>query len=86
MPLPREMRDKLLTFNCPQCGHALIKNSAWFMAKARFKCAGCGQAVPIGYVDKIALFEQHDPLIDKRGLARLCQRSRHARGDGYLHS
>jgi predicted RNA-binding Zn-ribbon protein involved in translation (DUF1610 family) len=67
MPLPREMRDKLLTFNCPQCGHALTKNGAWFMAKSRFKCAGCGQDVPIGYVDKIALFEQHDRLIDKKG-------------------
>jgi transposase-like protein len=67
MPLSCKMRDKLLTFNCPQCGHALTKNGAWFMATSRFKCAGCGRDVPIGYAGKTALFEQHNRWIDKKG-------------------
>ena len=67
MPLSRKMRDTLLTFNCPLCGHALTKNGAWFMAMSQFKCAGCGRDVSIGYVDKITLFKQHDCLIDKKG-------------------
>jgi ribosomal protein S27E len=64
MPLSPDLRDKLLTFNCPQCRHALAKKGAWFMAMSRIKCGGCGHTVPITYGDKLALFESHAQLID----------------------
>jgi transposase-like protein len=65
MTLSTGLRDKLLTFNCPRCRHALAKNGAWFMAMPRFKCVGCGHTVPITYRDKLALFESHAQLIDR---------------------
>jgi hypothetical protein len=65
MTLAPGLRDKLLTFNCPQCRHALAKKGAWFMAVSRFKCGGCGCTVPITYVDKLVLFESHVQLIDR---------------------
>jgi len=55
MPLSPDLRDKLLTFNCLQCSHALAKKGAWFVGMSRFKCGGCGHTVPITYGDKIAL-------------------------------
>jgi transposase-like protein len=56
MPLSPRLRDKLFTFNCPQCRRALAKKGTWFMAITRFKCVGCGHSVPITYGDKLALF------------------------------
>jgi transposase-like protein len=67
MPLSPGLRDKLLSFNCPQCRHSLAKKGAWFMAMSRFKCGGCGHTVPITYGDKLALFESHAQLIDRQG-------------------
>jgi len=66
MTLSRNLRDKLLTFNCPHCHRALTKNGAWFMAMSRFKCAGCARYVPITYGDKLALFDKHAHLIDQK--------------------
>jgi endogenous inhibitor of DNA gyrase (YacG/DUF329 family) len=66
MPLSRQLGDKLLTFNCPHCHRALTKNGAWFMAMSRFKCAGCGRDVPMGYADKMVLFDKHAHLIGKK--------------------
>jgi len=65
VPLSRQLRDKLLTFHCPYCGHALVRNGAWYMATSRFKCRGCKLDVPLGYADKMVLFDKHARLIEK---------------------
>jgi len=55
-----------MIFNCPNCNHPLAKNGAWFAAMARFKCVGCKRYVPMTYSDKLALFDRHAHLIDKK--------------------
>ncbi|SEF12650.1 hypothetical protein SAMN05444161_8804 [Rhizobiales bacterium GAS191] len=62
MPLSRYLRDVLLTFFCPQCGHTLKKRGSWFMAGHHFKCEGCQREVRLTYDDKARLFARHAHL------------------------
>lgn len=76
MPLSTGLRDKPLTFNCPHCGRATVKNGGWFQTIGRFTCRGCERTVRLTYDDKLALFQKHAHLIDsgltsrRKGLAR----------------
>ena len=59
MPLSDSLRYVDLTFNCPHCGHALVKSGAWFQSVSHFKCEGCQRDVQLTYDDKVALFDNH---------------------------
>lgn len=59
MPLSGTLRDIDLTFPCPLCDHAMVKNGNWFMTVGRFTCVGCEGAIRLTYADKVALFEKH---------------------------
>jgi transposase-like protein len=45
-----------LAFDCPQCGHPMIKTGAWFQSVGRFTCAVCQAPIRLSY-----LFEKHGP-------------------------
>ncbi|TIL30543.1 MAG: hypothetical protein E5Y32_27515 [Mesorhizobium sp.] len=51
-----------LTFQCPQCNFAVIKNGSWFQVVAHYRCEGCGREIRITYPDKIAIFQKHEHL------------------------
>ena len=48
-----------MTFECPLCGHALVKAGSWFQVVSKFKCEGCHGEILLTYPDKLALFEKH---------------------------
>ena len=56
-----------LTFQCPQCNFAVIKNGSWFQVVSHYKCEGCGRAIRITYSDKIAIFNRHAHLAHDPG-------------------
>jgi hypothetical protein len=58
------LSDVDLSFDCPHCGHALIKPGRWFKSVTRFKCKGCDADVRLTYSAKVALFERHANLAD----------------------
>lgn len=62
MPLSGNLRLVDLTFNCPHCGHALVKTGGWFQAVADFKCNECKRRLRLTYDDKVALFKKHAHL------------------------
>ena len=66
MPLSGRLIYVKLTFNCPYCGHALIKSGGWFQSVGRFQCAGCQREVKLTYGDKLALFKKHAHLVEPR--------------------
>lgn len=59
MPIPDEMRDLDLRFECPYCFLPVVHKGSWFKVISNYKCAGCAETVRIGYQDKLAFFEQH---------------------------
>lgn len=59
MPLPVELRDSLLTYMCPRCGHRLERRAVWFKAVSSFRCEGCQQALHLTYPEKVKLFENY---------------------------
>ena len=64
MPLSDRLRDVELTFNCPRCGHPLVKPGRWFKSSNRFKCKACQENVRLSYSTKVALFARHNNLAD----------------------
>ena len=36
-----------LTFQCPQCNFAVIKNGSWFQVVFHYKCDVCGREIRI---------------------------------------
>jgi hypothetical protein len=62
MSLSKELHDVALTLECKHCGRSITKKGGWFKVVHRFKCEGCNREVPIGYSDKIALFDRHARL------------------------
>lgn len=72
MPLSNQLLQTDLTLECKHCGHSIIKTGGWFKVSHRFKCEGCKREVPIGYSDKIVLFDRHARLAraDPRRLPR----------------
>ncbi len=62
MPLSIHLRDVPLTFPCPHCSRAIVRNGSWFTTIAHFKCDGCGTRMRITYPQKVALFDRHSHL------------------------
>lgn len=63
MPIPDELRDVSLRFECPKCGHPTIRKGSWFKVISNFTCENCGGELRLGYPDKLALFEKHKHLV-----------------------
>jgi len=59
MPLSSALSNVILTRLCPRCQHPLQKTGGWFQSVRRYRCEGCGAAVPLTYPDKVKLFDQH---------------------------
>ena len=57
MPLDRNLMRASLRLPCPHCGHVIERTGEVF-AKARLRCASCGQAIKLGYSEKLELFKQ----------------------------
>jgi transcription elongation factor Elf1 len=66
MPLTDRLSDVDLTFNCPHCGHPLIKPGKWFKSANRFKCSACQADVRLTYSAKVALFARYDTATEER--------------------
>jgi hypothetical protein len=62
MSLSARLRPIDLRLECKHCGHPLIKNGAWFLTIAHFRCEGCKREVTVTYSDKVALFDKHAHL------------------------
>ena len=62
MPLSPSLHSVDLTFECPLCGHVLVKTGNWFQTVGRFKCEGCQAQIRLSYSDKLAIFEKHGHL------------------------
>ncbi|RWA66584.1 MAG: hypothetical protein EOQ27_02015 [Mesorhizobium sp.] len=62
MPLPDNMRSVDMKFECPQCGHPIVRKGSWFRVISTFKCDHCKATLRLGYGDKLALFEKHKHL------------------------
>jgi transposase-like protein len=62
MPLSAILLNVEMAFECPLCGHALVKRGSWFQTIGRFQCRGCQDPVRLSYKDKLALFERHAHL------------------------
>jgi hypothetical protein len=58
MPLSDSMKDLLLTYECPHCGHPITRPGIWFKSVSRFECQRCVQEVRIGYREKVSLYER----------------------------
>ena len=59
MTLSCKLNDAMLTMTCPQCGHPCIRKGSSFKCVRTFKCAECGYAAPLTYVEKLKLFDMH---------------------------
>ena len=59
MSLSQNLASVALTFECPHCKRALVKNGSWFRIIAKYDCVGCGRVVRVTYPDKLALFMKY---------------------------
>lgn len=59
MPLPLELNDEYLTFECQRCRHPITRKGSWFKSIAAFRCPKCKTALRLGYPEKLRLFERH---------------------------
>jgi transposase-like protein len=64
MPLSPRLMFVPMTFECPTCGHPVVKNGTWFSSVGHFTCEGCHGQVTLTYRDKLALFAKHTPASD----------------------
>ena len=62
MPLSVSLLTVEMTFECPFCGHVLVKSGSWFHSVSRFKCKGCERVIRLSYPDRLALFEKYAHL------------------------
>ena len=62
MSLSASLLTVEMTFECPHCGHALVKSGNWFHSVPRFKCKGCEREIRLGYPDRLAIFERYAHL------------------------
>ena len=58
MPISEEMMDEYLEFQCPNCSHVMVKKGSWVKVISTFNCDRCDAKIRIGYLTKLALFEQ----------------------------
>ncbi|GJE16782.1 hypothetical protein AIGOOFII_1489 [Methylobacterium marchantiae] len=61
MSLPVHLNHVMMTHRCPQCRVGLARSGLWFRSIRAYHCAPCGAVVPMGYVEKVALFALHAP-------------------------
>lgn len=59
MPIPDELRDVAMTYECPACQKPIVKKGSWFKTIGNFSCGSCHVSLRIGYPDKLALFQKH---------------------------
>jgi hypothetical protein len=59
MPIPDELRDVAMTYECPACQKPIVKKGSWFKTIGNFRCGSCHVSLRIGYPDKLALFQKH---------------------------
>ena len=62
MPLSASLFNVEMTFECPLCGHALVKSGSWFYTVPKFKCEGCHRQIRLSYPDRLAIFEKYAHL------------------------
>jgi transposase-like protein len=62
MPLSASLLTVEMTFECPHCGHALVKRGSWFQVATRFKCKGCEGEIRLNYPDRLKIFARHAHL------------------------
>jgi transcription elongation factor Elf1 len=67
MTIPNHLSDVALTFECPYCGHPIVRKGSWFKSIAHFKCENCHRNVHFGYPDKLALFDHYSRLAGSPG-------------------
>ncbi|RWM24497.1 MAG: hypothetical protein EOR74_24430 [Mesorhizobium sp.] len=65
MPIPVELNNVDLKFECPRCKHPIVRKGSWFKVIANFRCQNCGENVRLGYPDKLAIFERHKRLAQR---------------------
>lgn len=66
MPLSNDLLHLEIRYECPGCSHPIVRKGSWFKVVSGFECAKCRARVPIGYPDKLAIFEKNRP--EKRRL------------------
>ncbi|PDQ21763.1 hypothetical protein CN311_07245 [Mesorhizobium sanjuanii] len=59
MTLSNDLLDVDFEYECPECSHSIVRKGSWFKVVASFKCEKCAAKVPIGYSDKLMIFEKH---------------------------
>lgn len=62
LPIPQELDDEYLTFECPRCERPIVRKGTWFKTISSFKCPSCNAALRLGYPEKLHLFEKHKRL------------------------
>ncbi len=65
MPIPVDLNDQYLTFECPRCTHPITRKGSWFKTIATFSCPICHAALRLGYPEKLRLFASHKHLTVK---------------------
>ena len=58
MPISNELKDEYLEFECPNCSHVIVKRGSWVKVISAFNCDHCDARIRIGYMTKLALFDQ----------------------------
>ncbi|ARP64352.1 hypothetical protein A9K65_013900 [Mesorhizobium sp. WSM1497] len=58
MAISNALRDEYLEIMCPNCSTVTLKKGSWVKTTSNFTCERCGSRVRIGYLAKVALFEQ----------------------------
>ena len=58
MPISEKMMDEYLKFECPNCSHVIVKRGSWVKVISAFNCDHCDARIRIGYMTKLALFDQ----------------------------
>ena len=59
MPIPDELQDAELKFECPNCSWPIVRKGSWFKVISNFRCDKCNAKVRIGYPEKLAIFKKH---------------------------
>jgi transposase-like protein len=66
--LSGSLRHRQLTYQCPNCGFALVQSGGWFQAVSGFKCGGCCKTIRLTYSVKVGLFRKYGDLINDNAL------------------
>ncbi|RAZ92530.1 hypothetical protein DPM33_01095 [Mesorhizobium hawassense] len=67
MPIPKNLNDAHLSFDCPGCKHPIIRKGSWFKVISTFRCSACHKTLRLGYPEKLRIFERHKHLAATSG-------------------